>query len=246
MKKSLMMTAAVMLIAVGANADVLFSEDFSYPDGILLGNGIWVAHSGEGVTPVMVENGQAVLVMGGGTREDVNVPLGPNPGGNIYYSFDFSVDDLGEPWVGTDSEYFAHFGDSGFGYRGRMDIVPAPGGGDFSLGLATSGGTADVSWSTDLSYDTVYRVVVRYDQATNIAQLWVDPTTPSSPSVLSADNTDPGDTIERFMLRQAGSSMVETVRVDNIVVATECEDSFESCAVAVEAETWGAVKSLYR
>ncbi len=104
----------------------------------------------------------------------------------------------------------------------------------------------DATWGTDLSYATVYRVVVRYDQVTDIAQLWVDPTMPSSDSIYGVDDADPGVTIERFMLRQASSSMVETVRVDNLVVATACEDSFEDCAVAVEAQAWGAVKSLYR
>ena len=244
MKKTLMMAVAVLLFASGANAVVLVADDFSYADGPLVGNGGWVNHSG---TPgdLLVADGQAVADMTGGAFEDGNLAFAATSG-DLYYAFDFSVDDLGTPYVGSDNEYFAHFKDAASNFAARMDIVESAAGGDFSVGISSDGSTADVAWPTGLSYATVYRVVVRYSQTDNIAQLWIDPTTPGDASITGNDQPDPGDAVVSFALRQSGSSMDETVRVDNLVVGTACDDFFADCPVAIEAQSWGAVKSLYR
>jgi hypothetical protein len=75
-----------------------------------------------------------------------------------------------------------------------------------------------------LSFDTFYRAVVRYDQDTNIAQLWIDAANESDTSILGDDKADPGDTVTQFALRQSDSSVNETVTVDHLVVGQTFND----------------------
>jgi len=240
-----MLAMAFMLIASGASAAVLASDSFSYPDGSLVGNGGWANHSGT-LGDLLVANGQAV-VMHGVPSEDANLAFTPATG-TIYFSFEFSVDDLGAPWAGTDSEYFAHFMPAvGFTYMTRVDIVPPTGGGDFTIGLSTGTSTAEAIWATDLNYGVVYHMVGSYNQNTNISQVWIDPSGLNPPSILGFDGTDPGVEMAMFALRQSDSTLNETVRVDNLIVADSCEDVFSECpTVSAETPTWSELKSFYR
>lgn len=203
--------------ALTANAQILVADSFNYPDGNLVGNGGWANHSGSG-SFIQVDNGVAYLNHGGGSREDASVAFTPT-GGTLYYGIDFKVSDDTQI-TGGDYEYFAHFKDDGFAFRGRLDIVEGTSGGDFSVGIATGSSTADAVWGTDLSFDTYYRAIVGYNQDTNQAQLWIDASLESDTSILGADNADPGDAMTSFALRQSNSSNDETVMVDNLIVGT--------------------------
>jgi hypothetical protein len=205
-------------------------EPFDYADGSLVGNGGWVNHGGT-AGDLLVESGQA-LVQHGTPSEDVNLPFTP-VSGNIYFGMDISVIDPGAPISGTDSEYFAHFKNDAFGFSARVDIVAPTGGGDYTVGIATVNGTADATWGTDLTYGTTYRIIVRFDQDTNIAELWVDATSASDPSILGADESDPGDTIYSFALRQSDSAENEGILVDNLVIA----QTFDETTLSTEAFT---------
>ena len=88
--------------------------------------------------------------------------------GIIYYAFDFSVNNPGEIISGNDSEYFAMFKDDGNSYRAKIDIVPASSQGDFTVGISSTGNSADATWPYDLSFNTTYRATVKYDQSQNI------------------------------------------------------------------------------
>lgn len=216
--------AVALLFAVStANASVITYDNFDYPDGSLVGNDSWVNHSGT-VGDLLVSGGQAVVTHGI-PSEDAHKTFTPTAGGAIYYAFDFSVDDLGAPYTGTDNEYFAHFMQDGtFNFAARLDIVEPSGAGDFSVGIATIGGAAEATWATDLNYNTSYRVIVKYDQDANNATLWIDALLESDTSIMSADQTDPGDLVDSFALRQSDSSENETVRVDGLVIGTEFND----------------------
>jgi hypothetical protein len=245
MKKSLLLTTSVLLVAAVALAAVLASDDFSYPDGSLVGNGTWFNHSGT-AGDLLVSGGQAV-VQHGIPSEDATLPFTATAGGDVYFRFEFSVDDVGTPIAGTDNEYFAHFKDDGFGFRARMDIVGPSGGGDFSVGISSIGSTADATWPLDLSYGVTYTAVARYDQTGNVAQLWIDPTAETDLSITGTDEADPGTIVTGFALRQSDSADNETVRVDNLVVSDSCADVFDECGpVAIEDSNWGSVKSMYR
>lgn len=243
MKKSLMLAMAIVMIASGAMAAVLASDTFSYADGALVPNGGWATHSGTAGT-FIVEAGQAVVRHS--QSEDVNLQFTPTTG-MVFFSFDFSVDDLGTPWAGTDSEYFAHFSPTaGYTYMTRVDIVPPSGSGDFTIGLSTGTSTAQATWAADLNYGVMYHLIGSYNQDTNISQLWIDPAGLNPPYISGLDGTDPGLEMGRFALRQATSSKNETIRIDNLIIAGACEDVFSTCpAVADEPMSWGAVKALY-
>lgn len=247
MKKLVMLTAAILLVASSAMAVEYVNETFSYPDGSLVPNGGWANHSGT-LGDLLVANGQAVVTHGV-PSEDANIAFAPG-GGDLYYAFDFSVDDLGHPYAsggGTDFEYFAHFKDDGFGFRARMDIVAPNGGGDYTVGISSIGSTADAVYPLDLMYGVTYRVIARYNQDLNIAELWIDANTPTDLSILGTDQSDPGTPITAFALRQSDSTENETIRVDNLIVGDTCADIFPDCgAVANETQSWGAVKSLFR
>ena len=193
---------------------VIISDDFTYADGSLVGNGTWVSHSG---TPgdLLVSSGQ-VVVQHGTPSEDASIPFTP-VSGNIYFGVDFTVTS-GSAIPGTDNEYFAHFKDSGFGFRGRLDVVPGLLGGDFTVGISSSTSTAQAIWATDLTFGVTYRAVVRYDQDSGLAQLWIDPTSSGDTSI--SGTADGATVIESFALRQSDSDNNETVTVDNLVIGT--------------------------
>ncbi|NVJ89823.1 MAG: T9SS type A sorting domain-containing protein [Flavobacteriaceae bacterium] len=192
-------------------------EDFSYADGSLTNNPLWNGFSGTS-GDLLVESGQAV-VQHGTPSEDAQIQF-ESVSGNIYYALDFTVVDPGNPIPGTDNEYFALFKDSGFGYVGRLDIVPPTSSGDFSVGIASDGSTADSVWATDLSYGVKYRATVKYDQVNDIAQLWIDATLETDTSILGADLEDPGRTVIAFALRQSDSDLNEKILVDNLKIGT--------------------------
>jgi hypothetical protein len=246
LKKSLLLTVSVLLIAGVAIAAIVASDDFSYPDGSLVGNGTWFNHSGN-AGDLLVSGGQAVVTHGA-PSEDVNLPFLATAGPNVFFSFDFSVDDLGAPYSGSDFEYFAHFKDDGFGFRGRMDVQAPNGAGDYTVGISSIGSTADAIYPIDLTYGVTYNVIVQYDQTGNFAQLWIDASTDTDLSIIGTDQPDPGTIITGFALRQSDSDMNETVRVDNLVISDDCASVFPSgCGpVAVEGESWGSVKSMFR
>ena len=245
MKKFLILAIALTLVTSSATAAVLVSDDFSYPDGSLVGNGTWFNHSGT-AGDLLVASGQAV-VQHGIPSEDATLPFAATAGGNVYFRFEFSLDDVGAPIAGGDNEYFAHFKDDGFAFRARMDIVEPSGAGDYSVGISSTTSTAEATWPVDLTYGVTYTVVARYDQTANVAQLWINPAAETDLSITGNDEADPGTIITGFALRQSDSSDNETIRVDNLVVSDSCADVFDDCGpVAVEDSSWGNVKSLYR
>lgn len=217
------------LAAVPAFAGGILAEDhFAYADGSLVPNGGWANHSGT-MGDLLVASGVAV-VEHGTPSEDANLAFTPTAG-TLYYGFTFSVDDLGSPYSGTDNEYFIHFR-TGTAFSARVDVVPPTGAGDFSIGIASDDAVADAIWATDLTFGTTYKVVVRYDQVSNIATLWVDPTSEASTSITGDDQPDPGDSVDSIALRQSDSSENETVRVDDVVVGTD----FDSVLALVPVE----------
>jgi hypothetical protein len=246
LKKSLLLAVSVLLIAGVAIAAIVASDDFSYPDGALVGNGTWVNHSGA-IGDLLVSGGQ-VVVTHGAPSEDATLPFPVNAGGDLFFSFDFSVDDPGAPIGGPDFEYFAHFKDDGFGFRGRMDVQSPTGGGDYTVGISTTTSTAEAIYPIDLTYGVTYNVIVEYNQTDNFSRLWIDAASDTDMFIAGMVEGAPGTPITGFALRQSDSTTNETIRVDNLVISDDCTDIFSAgCGtVAVEDESWGSVKSMFR
>ncbi len=220
--RNVMLASAAVVFTATANAQVKRFDNFDYPNGPLVPNGGWANHSG--VPFDLLVSGGQVQVQHGVPSEDANLAFTPVPGGTMYYGINFSVPDLGSPYSGTDNEYFAHFRTEPFDFSARLDVVEAPDGGDFSVGIASDESTADAVWPVDLSYGVFYRAVVGYDQVANLAQLWIDAALPTDPSILGDDRPDPGDIVGSFALRQSDSSMNELVLVDGLVIGNTFRD----------------------
>ena len=189
-------------------------DSFDYADGSLINAPNWENFSGTS-GDLQVVSGQA-LVQHGTPSEDASIAFTP-VSGDIYYAFDFTVNDPGGIITGGDYEYFAMFKDDSFAYGARIDIVEANAGGDFTLGISPNTSTAEAIWATDLSFGTTYRATVRYNQDDNIAQLWIDATLSSDTSI-SFDSTNAGIAITQFALRQSDSSLNESILVDNLAI----------------------------
>jgi hypothetical protein len=240
---------ALAIVAVGilpavASASMLLLEQFNYPNGNLVGNGGWTAHSGAGAVPIQVVDGVAVLNQGGGSREDANVPLLAAQGATdkTYAAFKVTIESVTTLGAG---DYFAHFRSATFLYPARVYIATPQNGGDFSFGLsATSTGTTPiVYWGSAGIVGQEYTIVIAYDAATATTQLWIDPIDESSPSITSIGGT-PGDLVSSFALRQ-GSGSTSVQHIGGILVGSTFADVVGG-VVATENATFGGVKALFR
>ena len=217
--KKLYILLFTILISTLSFGQVIVADGFDYPDGSLVPNGGWFNFSGNS-GDLLVSSGQAV-VQHGAPSEDAGISLSVS--GIIYYAFDFSVDDLGAPYSGgTDFEYFAGFKDSGFNFRGRLDIIAPNAAGDYSVGISSSTSTAQATWATDFIYGQTYRAIVSYDQDSGQAELWIDAVASGDTSILGT--ADGATAMVMFALRQSDSSENETVRVDNLMIGQTFDD----------------------
>lgn len=207
--------------AFSAHAAVVLNEPFTYADGALItvSSGLWSTHSGNVPGQVDVASGKVNLSQS--ETEDVNAPISGSPysSGNLYASFvvNFSTLPSGS---GT---YFAHFKDATTsGFRGRVFAqTTGAAAGQFRLGVANSSGPAIIQ--TDLSLNTDYIVVMRYDTAAATSTLWINPGSETATS----DRADAVDSIgalaiSTFGLRQATAMGILTL--DNLKVGTAFAD----------------------
>ncbi len=83
------------------------SDDFSYSDGSLIGNGSWVHYSGNTDGEVQVSNGSVLI--NDSDYEDVRAEFAPITSGTLYFGIDVTLADPGS-YSGTDFEYFGATG----------------------------------------------------------------------------------------------------------------------------------------
>jgi hypothetical protein len=244
MRKTAIALLALGLIAaavVPAGASSLLSETFTYANGNITttSGGNWTAHSGAGSVPVQVTGGQAVLVQGAGSREDVNRTFAAQgTTGKTYACFQVTVPNPGAAVV---TSYFAHFKDSGTSnFAGRVFVVAS--GSTFTFALASTSGTPVATWATALTFGVQYTVAVSYDAANGTAKLWVNPTSEGSTSITDATGAT-GTNVSSFALRQTTGNTSQSV--DNLQVGTTFDDTCPN-PTPTRGSTWGQVKTLYR
>ncbi|MBO3116969.1 T9SS type A sorting domain-containing protein [Winogradskyella sp. DF17] len=204
-----------------SSGQILAFDNFSYPDGPLVGNGAWAATYGSSNT-IPVISGEVLIDMDG---------LSPSAGtnlsfssvsGDIFYSLDFTVTDVISMVGGADRETFAYLFDATAmlaGWRARIDVVSPTASGDYSIGISTGSNAADTVWPNDLTVGVTYNAIVRYNQIEDIAELWINASSQSDPSILGTDGLTPL-TMVAFGLRQSNSQINETVLVDNVLVSS--------------------------
>lgn len=206
---SLAVLCGMMALTAGdAKAALLASDDFSYPDGSLVPNGGWANHSGN-PGDLLVASGAAV-VQHGTPSEDANLSFPNVESGVLNATFEIIVNDdtaIG----GGDYEYFAHFfTDGSFNFRSRVDVVPANGTGDYTLGISSTSSTAEATLPVDFAYGDAVTVSLDFDLDTGIGSLT------AGGSTIVGTSSSLGESLNRFALRQSDSSNNETVTVDNL------------------------------
>lgn len=245
MKKNLIITLALAGFAFGSPAASLLSDDFNYADGAIVSapGTPWVPTSGSG--SMIVTNNQ--LEVNANRGEDIAAPLsggpymtnGPIPAVYAKFTVRFSSPPSGTP------TYFAHFTGENISsdFRARVGatwtnvtttVIAAPG--NFFLGIANNSGTVGLSipFPTELTTNVTYTVVTKYELATGLSTLWIDPTDETSTHVtatLSPSMANP----KHFGFRQANNEGI--MRVDNLRVAT----SFAEIAGANTSPTIGTI-----
>lgn len=233
-----------LLASMPAMGAQLLNETFSYANGNLtaVSGAAWTAHSGGGARPIQVLGGEAIVVQGGGSGEDDGTGFAARSAtATTFACFDVRVP--AQPAV-SDDRYFFHFMTTGlFNFRARVFVGPASAGGDFVFKIDNDAAPPDATYPVESFFDVTYRIVVRYNAATNAATLWVNPVSEASTSVTSSGGTAGVDAIDRVALRQ-DSSGNSTQVVDNLVIG----EAFSDCTgvTPTRDSTWGRLKSLYR
>ncbi|MCX7016627.1 MAG: hypothetical protein NTW86_29405, partial [Candidatus Sumerlaeota bacterium] len=175
--------------ARGAFGAPYYEEPFSYAAGALTvtGSPNWTTHSGTAgqvqVIGTAGDSGASLAYAGladpsgnritinGTDTEDVNrVMASPVTSGDTYASF------LVKATVArATAVYFAHFKDNTTnGFRGKIWAQASGDGVHFALS-ASSSNPAPTSWSGDLALNVTHFLVVRFNNTTGAAGLWVNP-----------------------------------------------------------------------
>ena len=239
-------TVAALGMGVGQASDAtLVADGFSYADGQLtdslhlgvpgdnVSGGLWVGHSGTTFDDnIQVAGGQAILNNPG--SEDANRLLGTTLGAadTLYYATKFTVDSLGTN-NNVNDDYFIHFKDAGFGFVGRVSVRDTATG-DYQLGIQ-AGSNFGTNSGVDLTFGTEHTAVVKWDNATGTATLWVDPVDELSASVSHTDANRIGTSVVAIALRQdfftTGGVDSNTISVNGVGVATTFGEAFAASMV---------------
>jgi len=203
---------------------VVLADTFTYTDGSLITNSLffWSHHSG--ITgQVQVASGKVTL--SSTNTEDINAYFTNAPGnggfvtngGFVFYSR-FVVKFSALP-TGSGGDYFAHFKEFGSSaFKARVFALTngaAPG--TYRLGIA-NGGTVSATFPQDLSLNTTYTVITRYNVSSAAGStLWVDPLAESSTSVTATDSTS-STTIYSYAFRE--NTGIGTLTLDDLKIGS--------------------------
>lgn len=213
MKIPLLFAASVFMASSTLSQGVtLLTETFTYPNGNLVGQGGWTAHSGAGAAAIQVTGGQAVFAHGTGSREDANVTFAAQTIDIVVAIFDFSVSS-GSAITNADNEYFAHLGTGATTFLSRIDIVAPTSTGNYTVGIAGTGGAAEAVYATDLLFGTTYTARLAFNLGTGVSSLSIN----GGPTILGT-SVSTGATIDAFYLRQSDSAQDETITIDNLEI----------------------------
>ncbi len=214
-------------------------EDFNYPQGALLTDNGWAAHSAGGtnaitaVSPGLTLTGYPGSGVGNTANmttsgEDDNRTFAIQSSGSVYAAFMVRVSEAAVDPIGG---YFFHLGPDPIGttFRGRV-FIKKDASNNIAFGISKAA-TADPNVAFTgftFSLNTTYLVIVKYtivDGASNdTVDLFVSPTVPATepaPTVSALDNLTQSDISPGSVaLRQGTASTHPTVQVDGIRVGT--------------------------
>lgn len=230
--KLILAVGAVWLgLAAGARAQTsTFTETFTYTDAsALVGQGGWTL-IGSAANPVLsVNNGAVALATSG---QDAGVALGFSASsGTLYAGFDLKISA-----AQATGDYFFAFNTaaSGTNYTGRFFAKSSGAGYVLGIQLGVSGTPTPTPTysSTVLSFNTAYRIVIRYNFVTgtlnDTATFYVSPTDATetnNTAALGSPVAWAGTTTENVLaavsLRQGSAGSAATISAfDNLIVST--------------------------
>lgn len=241
MKKHLpkLVTAALLSLALapGANAELLFSDNFDYPVGNLKGQGEWLQYGTKTAAPVQVISqsltypGYQTAAVGGAFRlsgeqgaSDQSVfhdITGIDTPKDLYVSALISVNEVPQdckaPSISfVSNNYKGYVDTSNPTAKGNLFILNGSDATHFKIGLSKNTTTAKVSTEAEFELGKTYCLVMKYeykpDSNDDLISVWVNPENENAaPSLSSADGTDYSGTYgaARGILFQQGGSSVK-------------------------------------
>ena len=230
MLKKILLFALVIAFSVGSrniHADILFSEAFTYADG--LPPPPWLLISGSGGQSII--NNQLAITANqtpGVTGDYSRAFAGPVSSGTLFAGYDITI--TASPTDSGDN-YFAHFSGvagatgSTFTTRAFLNLNA----GVTQIALSEGATPAVVTEATALPLNTVLRVVQGYDFSTGTSTLWLNPTSSSSPSISDASAVNPAS-ISAFNFRINNNSDGNKI-IDNLKLATTFNEALTFTAV---------------
>ncbi len=225
MKKLVLTVLAIAAIGAGVNAQVIFTDDFTYSDGLTtnVAAGVWGKHSGTGTDSFIRNNKLEVFE---NRLDDVNRAIGGNPP-VIFTSFTLNMTNL--PTAAGD--YFAHYMPATFRCRvfalRGTNIAAAN---SWRLGLSKSTGSPNKIYPLDLATNVNYRVVISWDTVNQFGTLWVDPVDSNDSNIQPTDAGVAGN-INSIAFRQTGPSGTGTtfgrILVDDLIAGNTFADTYD-------------------
>lgn len=231
--KTIVITSLLFLTALAVRADLLFSDDFDYPDGMIETDGVWFAYYP--TTPhqdAYVTN--QLLILNQANYDAVAAPFTNSTGSSIVYaSFNINVSSLPT----TKGGYFVEFMDNTNDDVCRLfidtldTVVP----GTYRLGVANFATSITASGATnfplDLATGITYQVVFSYDIGNILpgASLAINPASESDFDLSPAygRDTTTNTTLQSINISQVGFSQYTgqgVATIGNVMVGTSYSD----------------------
>jgi hypothetical protein len=188
--KALLTAILLFVAAFAGRGQTLFSDSLNYPNGPILGDGLWYAYNTNTTLArdAFVTNG--LLILNQNNAEAVAAPFTNSVSTTTYAGFTINVSELPSGKGG----YFFIFADTNDVAGGHVfiDALGTSVPGTYRLGvanLATSITTAlTTNYPVDLAPGVTYEVVVSYDSILG-ASLQVNPSSASDTTVYPTDHT---------------------------------------------------------
>ena len=229
MKKLLCCFCGLLLTTVGLRATALFSDNFTYPNGNLVGNDGWTQLSTTTTTPIQVSNGRALI---GTSGQDVfntlSSPLSLVDGTSFYIGATINL-----TTATATGDYFLQWTPAAQSIAFISRLYAKSSGSGYVLGYVETSGTGNsLTYGTQvLNFGQDYRMVLAYNvvagAVNDTADLYVDPD-----DLTVRDNNTPylsdtwnsvtaeSSTLATINLRQGSSSSAPALAIDDLGVTT--------------------------
>jgi hypothetical protein len=218
-------TSTSFVLTVNPVVGLLLQDTFTYADGSVRTNSsfTWNTHSG-GTGETQIASGE--LLLSQSQSEDISAfftngpsPVGTNSGFIIYTRFTANFTAL----PSGPGDYFAHLKNTGTSdFRAKIfSGTNNAAAGLFRIGIANSFNSVSAQFPTDLSLNTTYTVVTRYNVGTGVTTLWINPVTESSTGVTATDSVIPANIIT-YAFRQTGG--IGAMEIDDLKIGSSFSD----------------------